>query len=244
MVFGLWFNHKRKPWDDVKLRQAVARAIDPDDIVSTLGGAAGAVRSGFVPTFFQDYAWSEERNKERFHPDVEGARKLLSEAGYRPGQLKPLFKTIKTYQQEAEIALQGLSAIGLTTSLQVESSSITSVIREGDFDLAWGGRSSQLYASYWIGELVRTGSTLNDTGFSDPQVDQLVDALGREMNLGTRKQLVNRIQDRLYDRMSSVPVVSYYYHIFLSCRAKNWKPMNPTYNTSTVVQAWVDEAGC
>ena len=244
VVFGVWFNHKRAPANNEKLRKAVVLAVDPDAVVDSLGGEGGAVRSGFVPSFFSDYAWSEDEHRRRYRQDIEQAKRLLAEAGYGPGQPKLVFKTINSYQQQAEIVLENLKAIGIDARLEVAPSSITAVIREGDFDLAWGGRVSQLYVSYWVGELIRTGSTLNDTGFSDPVVDRLVDAQGREMNVRARKESIDQLQARLYETSASLPVVSYYYHLPVSCRLQNWKPMNPTYNISTVVMGWLDSAGC
>ncbi len=63
------------------------------------------------------------------------------------------------------------------------------------------------------------------------------------MDPAVRKKLLDQLQQRLYDVSASVPVVTYYYQHFTSCRLQNWKPINPTYNTSTVVAAWLDDSG-
>lgn len=243
VAFTVWFNHKRAPWDNPKLRKAVSLSFDPDDVVESYGGDRGGVRSGFVPPAFQEFAWSQEQHKERYRRDIEQAKKLVAEAGYAPGQLKPVFITIPNYQQQAEIVLEGLKAIGVDARLEVVPNHLATM-QQGAYDLAWGGQQSRLFVSFWVGDLFRTASTLNESGVSDAVADQLIDAQAREMNPAARKQLVDQLQGRLYDITASVPVVSSYYHLFVSCRIRNWKPLNSSYNTSNAVTGWLDEEGC
>ncbi len=242
-MYAVWFNHKRPPWDNAKLRKAVALSFDDGDVVASYGGDAGAARSGFVPPSFADYAWSQQQHAERYQRDIEQAKRLVAEAGYAPGQLKPVLTTIPGYQLQAEVVLEGLKAIGIDARLETVPSELA-VVRKGTFDLAWANPGSRLDLGYWAVDQFRTGSTLNTTGFSDAVVDQLADALRRETDPTARKQAIDQLQSRLYEVTATVPGVTQYYHLFLSCRLKNWKPLNAVYNTSNAVTAWLDTDGC
>ena len=93
---AVWFNLHRPPYDDPKVRKAIALAVNNDDVLASLGGRADAgVYAGFVPPFLAEYAWPAEKLK-KFPTDIEQAKKLLTEAGFKRG-LKPVFKTASVY---------------------------------------------------------------------------------------------------------------------------------------------------
>lgn len=241
---ALWFNPTMKPWDDARVRKAVALALDGEELVASIGGAEAAVRSEFAPQFLKDFTWPQEKIREKFKADREGARKLLAEAGYQPGQIKTVIRSASIYQQEAEVVQQHLAAAGIEARIDLEGATFTAILQKGDFELAWGARGGFLYANFWLGDFLHSQSRLNDARLRDARVDSLIEAHSREMDPGKRKQLVAQLQDRLYEVMPFVPVLSNYYHHFVSCRLQNYRRIQPAYNTATVVEAWLDPAGC
>ena len=75
------FNLSEPPFDDVRVRRAIAMAIDKQYLAdSVLSGLAIPSVHGIVPPFFKDYP---EIKGLAFDP--EGARRLLAEAGYPNG---------------------------------------------------------------------------------------------------------------------------------------------------------------
>lgn len=241
---SLWFDPKKKPWDDARVRRATALAIDREALISANQG--GVTHSGFVPAYFSDYAWSEAKLKEKFKYDPEAAKKLLAEAGYtNPANLELL--TSGQYQQDAEVVQHALENIGIKTTVKISPSrSWTAVLLEAKFELGWGivGGSIVDFPGYWAGDLVRTGSSLNTTRFGDPAVDTLAVAQSREMDPAKRKDLIDKMQDKLLEVMPHVPTVSKVYYNFLNCRVKNFKLVHLGRNPSGPMHAWLDPAGC
>ena len=82
LVQVLGLNNKIKPFDDIRVRQAIAYAIDKDEIINTLAdGKASKIYSSFSPAlkdYYNDIG-------ELYPTNVEKAKKLLKEAGYPDG---------------------------------------------------------------------------------------------------------------------------------------------------------------
>ena len=75
-------NEKMKPLDDVKVRKAVQMAIDRQSILDSIYSGDGKLEDGIYPTGCLGYS---EANQGWLKYDPEGAKKLLSEAGYADG---------------------------------------------------------------------------------------------------------------------------------------------------------------
>jgi oligopeptide transport system substrate-binding protein len=87
------FNIHKKPFDDVKVRQAISYAIDRDKLIERVlfGQAFGPAVNGIVPPTFEFYRSTEVQG---YHFDIEKAKKLLAEAGYPDGKGFPEVKLI------------------------------------------------------------------------------------------------------------------------------------------------------
>lgn len=77
----LVFNVTRPPFDDVRVRHAVAHAIDREAIVAGILQGTGEVAKNFLPPV----VWSYTEDVPQYPYDPERARALLAEAGYAGG---------------------------------------------------------------------------------------------------------------------------------------------------------------
>lgn len=81
---GLWFNCARAPFDNVALRQAISMVIDRQTL-STIGstGAAAPITSvtGLPLPVGESFITADYKGKS-FTTDIEGAKKVLTDAGY------------------------------------------------------------------------------------------------------------------------------------------------------------------
>jgi len=75
------FNVTKEPFDDPRVRQAVAHAIDRDAIVQAILGGTGETAVNFLPPV----VWSYTDDVATYPYDPERARQLLAEAGYPNG---------------------------------------------------------------------------------------------------------------------------------------------------------------
>jgi peptide/nickel transport system substrate-binding protein len=91
----LLFNTAAGPMKDVKVRQALQKAIDYDGLIAALKGA-GVKASGLVPEGLLGHTAGKEPAQ-----DLAGAAALLKEAGYGPGQ-KELTLSLTYAQGDAD----------------------------------------------------------------------------------------------------------------------------------------------
>jgi ABC-type transport system substrate-binding protein len=239
----VWFRLDKKPWDDVRVRKAISLAVDREDLIASNRG--GAIYAGYIPPAMEDYSWSDAKIRDKFKTDREAAKKLLAEAGIAPGSLNVTMKTSSQYAEDAEVVQQHLAAIGINAQVVVQGRNFSTILQARDYeDLAWGVVGGQPLLNYWVGDFIRTGASLNVIKFSDSQVDQLVDAQAREQDPAKRKEITDKLQDRLYDVIPYVPTVSRTYFHFTSCRIKNSSLAKPNHTHVSLKTAWIDPTGC
>ncbi|WAJ28760.1 ABC transporter substrate-binding protein [Antarcticirhabdus aurantiaca] len=107
-------NTKAAPFDDLKVRQAVNMAINKDRIVQIINGRATPANQPLPPTM-PGYVEAYEGYKY----DVEGAKKLLAEAGHPDGFETELFvANVDPQPRIAQAIQQDLAAIGIKASIQ------------------------------------------------------------------------------------------------------------------------------
>jgi peptide/nickel transport system substrate-binding protein len=169
--FGL--NLNKEPFSDVRVRQAIAYAIDRQQICDfAFFGLCEAVHGPTAsgsPWYFP-YAPYER--------DLDMARSLLADAGYGDGfsmEIMPAIGFEETIRG-AQVVQQQLAEIGIEVTIdQVEFSEWLERQSAGDFDafmLSWLGLTD---AEDYFFLQHRTGQTFNFTGYSNPDFDALVD---------------------------------------------------------------------
>src|SRR5713226_6865174 len=88
---GLWFNLKKKPFDDVRVRRAINLVLDKAALVDAVSDSVGSVRAGWLlppDSFFQEY-WAKVQEQPGWRSptaeDLAEAKRLMQEAGYENG---------------------------------------------------------------------------------------------------------------------------------------------------------------
>ncbi len=166
-------NLNREPFGDIRVRQAIAFAIDRQMLCEA--GAFGLCTAIEGPTapgsaWYFDYA--------PYGRDVEQARALLAEAGVGDGFDMEIMAT-STYEdsvRQAQVLQQNLAEVGINVTITTpEFSEWLDREGNGDFDsfnLSWialTDANDYFYAQH------RTGEIFNFTGYSNPEFDALVD---------------------------------------------------------------------
>jgi oligopeptide transport system substrate-binding protein len=115
---GLRFNVEKAPFNDVRLRRAVAHALDPSIIVDQLLERCVEPARGILPPSLPGYA----AGVKRLALDRDLAKRLLAEAGFTGGRGLPVvafnFNTADANQRIAEVLQSQLKEIGMTVELR------------------------------------------------------------------------------------------------------------------------------
>ena len=204
---------------DKALRQAVIRGLDKETYCDTLlEGGATAGKAPVPPTL--DFGFDELKDENAYDPD--GAKALLEEVGYKDtdgdgfvetpsGEKLELNFVIYTSREElnvyAQAAQASLKDIGINVKLNTVSYETLLDMRDsGEFDmLIWNvlvantGDPEKYLRENWY-----STSSSNQMGYSNPQVDELLDQLVTEFNEDTRKNLIMQIQQLIMDDAATV----------------------------------------
>lgn len=109
------------PMQDVRVREAIARAIDVDSIIKVIMNGLATPSDQFVPASHIGYV--DGLNFREVYPfDLEKAKSLMKEAGYEKGFTMSLDATNNRYVNDQQIAqaLAGMLAkIGVTVKMNL-----------------------------------------------------------------------------------------------------------------------------
>ncbi len=172
---------EKNPFKDVRVRQAVSIALDRNAIVSRIMEGQAQPAGQLLPDFFPG-------TSKRLTPpklDIDGARKLLAEAGYPNGFAVTLHSPNNRYinDEKAAQAVAGmLTRAGIDTKLEAMPSNVF-FSRAGKLDFSfflagWGAETGETSSPLraLIGSFnAQTGMGQANRGrFSDPGVDALI----------------------------------------------------------------------
>lgn len=172
------FNLKKKPFDNVKVRQAIAMAINKEDIVQGILDGQGVAAVGpLAPTVVGN---SQDLKAIEF--DVDAAKELLSEAGFPDGFKTTLYvnEGSKERADIAELVQAQLAEIGIEVSIEViEWGAFLEKTAKGDhemFVLGWTTVTGDAdYGLYALFHSSMHGDPGNRAFYSNKTVDELLD---------------------------------------------------------------------
>jgi oligopeptide transport system substrate-binding protein len=214
-------NVTKPPFNNLKVRRALALAIDRESIVKNVMRGGQLAAYNLTPPDTAGYT-----SRARQPTDVEEARKLLAEAGYPNGagfpKLELLFNTNEGHKQIAE-AIQQMWKRNLNidvTLLNQEAKVYTDTMRRLDYQIAryaWVG--DYLDPNTFLGMMV-TDSGNNQTGWSNPEYDRLIEEAARTADLEKRKEIFQKAEAIL---MAEAPVIPIYFYTRCNLRRQNVK---------------------
>lgn len=210
---------------DVKLRRAIAQAIDSKTLVDKVWGGYATEAAGYIPPVFKDFAWTPPADKRRKF-DLDAANKALDEAGYRKGpdgirldkEGKPLNLRLLAHaeanlDENAGPFVKGwLADIGINVTLEPRSDTqVNEDTTRGDFDLAFSGWNANPDPDYVL-SLQTCANRPNaegkggtpDSFLCDKTYDDLYRKQLSEFDRAKRIELVKQMQERLYDQATVV----------------------------------------
>jgi ABC-type oligopeptide transport system substrate-binding subunit len=142
------FNTSREPFDDVRVREALALAIDRERVSRDDLGGATEPAGKFLPE-----AMSGEKpvvdETELLEHDVNRARELLAEAGYPDGEGFPVIRLLINRNEQQRVVAQSIvamwrSTLNIETEIVIKSwDEYEAAIEAGDYDIVRRGMVMQ-----------------------------------------------------------------------------------------------------
>lgn len=202
-------NCTRKPFDDARVRLALALAVDREKIATHIMNGQRIPAYTFVPPI-KDYP---ARKRHEFDP--ERARRLLAEAGYPGGkgfpEIEISYNTSESHRKIAEAVMemwrQNLAVGG--RAVNMEWRTLQKRVRELEYHAArmsWFGDYTDPLTFL---ELAVSGCENNQTGYANPAYDRLVTAARLEPDFARRVELYSTAEDIL---MRDAPFIPIMYH--------------------------------
>jgi peptide/nickel transport system substrate-binding protein len=193
-------NYARAPFDNPLVRQAIATAVDRDEVTTAAKFGAARPNQTAIPEdsfFYSDYA--------PFDPDVDKAEQLLQQAGVTTPITMGLMVTDEFPESvtAAQVIASELEPIGI--NVEVETLDFATWLDredQGEFDafmLSWLGNIDP--ADFYEQQHITDGSS-NYQGYSNPQVDQLLTQAATEVDQDARKALYDQAAKLIVDDVS------------------------------------------
>ncbi|MCG7385374.1 ABC transporter substrate-binding protein [Paenibacillus sp. ACRRY] len=228
LPYTLFFNLRKAPWDDVKVRQAVQSAVDVESIVKTLYlGNYERAWSALSPGIL-GYDASLEGS---INPDINKANQLLDEQGWvkgadgireKDGQKLTLRYVDGSPNREkrndiAAIIQQQLKQVGIAVEVEITKDIATVIYQNWDYDLYGNSQvNSDPNALYAFYHASAEGERPTLSGLSDPKIDELLEQGAVETDPEQRVKIYNEIQQFLIDQAVILPIYVFPYTVAAS----------------------------
>ncbi|MCT2548383.1 ABC transporter substrate-binding protein [Streptomyces atratus] len=215
------FNPKVKPFDDPKVRQAIAYAVDRSSVVNAAGGSSLAEPA---TTFLPDQAAFGYTPYDHFPAGRNGnaakAKELLKEAGHPKGLTVTLtHSNDKDFATSPEIATalqEALKKAGITVKLQgLESNDYSDTVynlksEPGFFLGGWGAdwpSGGPFFAPIFDGrQIVRSGYNFNSGQLNDPAVNTEIDEINKLTDLDAAAKRWGALDKKVGEQALTVPL--------------------------------------
>lgn len=214
------FNLENPYLADIRVRHAIAHAIDKDFIVNTiyLGYATrldGPVSPELSKFYFPDVP--------KYDFDPAKAEALLDEAGYPRGADGWRFKLFVDPtqpsgppKQTGEYFVQALAKVGIQVELRTQdfATFVKRIFTDRDFDIAIEGMSNLydptvgIQRLYWSKNFKVGLPFSNGSKYVNPEVDRLLEAAAVENDPATRLELFNNFQRLVVEDLPTLDIVT------------------------------------
>ncbi len=200
-IANVWLgmNVEKPPFDDVRVRRAIAMALDVDQmLLAGYNGQAPRARALIMPEVLGH--WAEAPAPKR---DVAGAKKLMAEAGHAAGfRARILVQNQPVYQTMALVARALLAEIGVTLEVDAQDAGAFFSAGKGEvgktldlFIIRFNGKLDPNFLAQWF--TTSQIGTWNWQRWSDPAFDTLLDQGSAELDDAKRTALFIEAQKRM-----------------------------------------------
>lgn len=220
---GPIFNTEKPPFDDVRIRRALAKAVDREGIAQVVGFGEYLAKADFLSSNGPYY---DPSFKDVLAYDPSAANRLLDEAGwtsrdaegYRTKNGERLSAVVHLNQNETTVVLVAIQSdakkIGLDLKLeQVPSAQRLALVNDNKYQamrpsFAYNGNSPDALNIHYHSSQINTGKFIgqNAARLRDTELDTLLDQARATRDPAEWKTLYRRVQQRLVELVPAVPL--------------------------------------
>ena len=226
-------NLRKPPLNDVRVRQAIAYAIDRKRLTQIVWLGFGQPADSPIPSSVTTFHSSDI---PAYPFDPEKARKLLDEAGLKPGAGGVRFKMThdfiplgSDYQRTGEFIKQQLARVGIEVELRSQDlpSFFRRVYTDYDFDTtslyygAFADPTQGLQRLYWSKSIQKGVVYTNATDYRSPEMDRIIENAQNETDPAKRKALYLEMQRLAMTDLPVIPLMETRFATISSSRLKN-----------------------
>lgn len=172
---GFAMNMRRKPFDDLRVRRAMAKLLDREKLNSTLMFNEYFLLSSYYQDIWDD---RHECPNERFSFDPAGARALLEEAGLGNGFSFTFLSRSSMEDKFLAPFSEALAKLGV--KMEIVRKDFAGWMRDMDefnYDMTWASWGAGVFKqpeSMWLSSDADRRGSNNITGFKSAEVDRLI----------------------------------------------------------------------
>jgi peptide/nickel transport system substrate-binding protein len=223
----LSMNVRKPPFNNKALRQAVAWAVDKNEIRAVAYFGAGEVGSEEVPS---GSSWHDNSDPYRKGPDLAKAKALMKTAGHANG-LNVTYLGLPQYPEllkTGEVVREQLKKIGISMNIQQDDVSVWfDRFSKGNYEITSAYQERSIDPDNFYSLVLKSGAPINATGYSNPAADGLIAAAARETNTAKRKKLYTQLRKIVF---ADAPLIFVHYETLNYLMRKNitGSTINPT----------------
>ncbi|MBV8455833.1 MAG: hypothetical protein JO122_04370 [Acetobacteraceae bacterium] len=243
-------NHKKKPFDDARVRRALSLAIDRWHGAPQLAKIANVHTVGGIVFPGSPLAADKEELEDiaGFSPDIEKsraeARRLLKEAGAEGLSFELLNRNIdQPYKYNATWVIDEWSKIGLHVTQRVlPTGPWFEAMRNGNFDVVLVGNCQDIVNPLLDVQRYLPNYAANYGRFEDQQELALYDRMLDETDFAKQRSLMREFEKHvLGDQAHEIFLLWWYRAVPYRSYVKGWKISPSHYLNQDLVTIWLDK---
>jgi peptide/nickel transport system substrate-binding protein len=245
------FNLDSEYFKDVRVRRAVAHAIDRSALLKAVAYGYGTVSDVPIAPGLKEF---HDPTPSPWKFDLKRAEQLLDEAGLKRGANKVRFKVPMDFnpigddgRRTCEFVRAALNRIGIAVEIRAEDISAFAkrIYTDRAFDFTYNGHSNLFDPTvgvqriYWSKNFKKGVPFSNGSNYNNPKVDALLEGAAVENDPEKRRQMFLDFQ-KIY--LQDVPDISLYSPLYLTIKNKRVHEDSPTADgvESNMSRVWLD----
>lgn len=191
-----------KPLTKLKVRQALAHAINYEELNKSLGPDAH-----FFGSPFSEIVLGATGKFWKYNYDLNKAKQLMKEAGYdKPFDLVVIYYPKVMYFEPVALQLKHYwDEVGKLVNVKltpIERANYFAKVKAGDWDVSCWGVARM--TPFLYSDFLKSGTTRNYVGFSNPELDSLIEKASTARSMEEARQAWEGVQKIAVDNLPMI----------------------------------------